>query len=452
MLKPDNDPIFSNKFRDFEPEHGDRWSQIEAALPTKKKRRGILWLWLGLGLIAGGGALLMLQTPKSGLVQTVGTAEKIPAPVQNDTEQSSETIPGISPVIPNPIFPGFSGNEVKLPLPIPSFNEWRGCGTSAYRNMTRSPYLPFPGLMIDPNARADSSLSTVPADSLPPLAETTPEPLLLAEGNNRDPQKGKNKQDPPKEDQAGKWSMGIGLGVYASRFTPKMPGSVGNYSAVNETMVKENHRLREQIEKPGYAFSQSLWISYRPTERWSFSSGISMVQSTQVLRFSIQGNTPDKVRSPGDFAEQGNTGPGGVYLFPNDSIQPGNSTVSHNKYLAREIPFFVSYHQPLNDKLSLTFCAGVTYRWVSSLSAFLPDVDNVGMVYMQGPEYYPGVRSTFHLQGAVGLNYRLNDHFSFEARPTFQLATRSNIRFEHYVQQYQKQWGCQFMLTRKLGF
>ncbi|HCS19753.1 MAG TPA: hypothetical protein DIW47_04175 [Bacteroidetes bacterium] len=250
----------------------------------------------------------------------------------------------------------------------------------------------------------------------------------------------------------GKWSMGFGMGVFSSYFDQRMPKTQGNTAIEQQGMVQRNQALREKMEKPGIAFSQSLWIQFQPHQNWSFNTGISMVQTTQNLAFAIKSQVPDLYRGPADFPEAGSTSPSGQYLFPEDSILPGSGYTATNKYFSREIPFYVNYHLWLNQKFQVQLSAGASYRWVTGASVYFADIDNVGMIYMNGPEFYPGLRGTWNIQGGVALNYQVNDYFSLNMMPGFQLALQSNIRHEHYVQQYQRQWGLQVRLSRKLGF
>ena len=113
---------------------------------------------------------------------------------------------------------------------------------------------------------------------------------------------------------------------------------------------------------------------------------------------------------------------------------------------------YLNYHFWINRNFQLQLCAGVSYRWVTGASVYFADIDNVGMIYMQGADYYPGLQNTWHIQGGIALNYQINNYFSLNMMPVVQYAIQSNIRHKHYVQQYQRQWGLQVQLSRKLGF
>ena len=82
----------------------------------------------------------------------------------------------------------------------------------------------------------------------------------------------------------------------------------------------------------------------------------------------------------------------------------------------------------------------------------MADIDNIGIIRLDGPENYPGIRSTFQIQGGLGVNYHFNEYFTLQAMPSFSYSIQSNIRFTQYVQQYQRQWGLQLKLTRNLDF
>ncbi len=481
MSEHDMENIFRRKLEDFEADHNDRWNQIEAALPKKKKRRAAFWL-LGIGLfLAGSGITFFSLQNEDNPQQTLANRET----AQPDKGTSSVGDHATEPT--SPVRQNASASPDTDIITTPTENSTETRNTGNILNPTFSNANPDNSLSPVREHEAESELQEESSASIP---EETPAkedeaPLSEPENTENDPsgdthdlQEGerlnsesdkketKEEEIPPptsnptpdpsrvkkeKEDKEFPvLSIGIGVSAWYSYFTPKMPESVGNYAAIDRNMVSRNHALRQQIEKGGYAFNQSLWVNYRFSQYLSLSAGVSMMQTTQTLKFDFVKSGNDSIRSPGDFPEYTYLGPGGVYVYPNDSIIPGNTIRTQNKYFAREIPVHFNFHYPLTEKLELVSHIGASFRWVRSTSIYLPDIDNVGMVYLNGPEYYPGIRSTWQFQGGIGINYRLGNSYSLGIHPSVSVSLQSNVRFKHYVQQYQRQFGLQLRFVRKI--
>ncbi|MHB1278476.1 MAG: hypothetical protein ACYC1Q_08755 [Bacteroidia bacterium] len=441
MPKHDMEAIFRKKLEDFEPQHGDRWEQIAAALPEEKKRRAGFWLWFGTGMA------LLIGVVSVIFMDPFGSEQKLPV------AQSEEGTPSV---------PQAAKSLEEVPtevLPLTPRLHYVPSG-EASEGETETRIQPEPVEQTDPSYLSDNVLDD-PEEVLP-IRTLDPEEFFTINEAGDTIRVRKNpplvQNDPINEKRKypfaenGKWAMGFGMGISSSYFDQRMPRTQGNTAIEQQGIVQRNQELRQKMEQPGIAFSQSLWIQFQPHYNWSFNTGISMVQTTQNLAFTIKSQVPDPYRGPADFPEAGTTGPSGQYLFPEDSILPGTGYTATNKYFSREIPFYVNYHMWINQKFQLQLSAGAAYRWVTGASVFFADIDNVGMIYMNGPEYYPGLRGTWNIQGGIALNYQINDYFSLNMMPGFQLALQSNIRHEHYVQQYQRQWGLQVRLSRKLGF
>lgn len=487
MPKHDMEDIFRKKLEDFEPQHGDRWEEIAAALPQGKKRRAGFWLWFGTGMALLIGAFTVIMYPfGSEQVLPLVSNKEIPSipPASAETPEGEPT--KVIPLAPSKggddpahYEGGNSGNpeaitktEMGEPTQILPLTPSKGVYDPAPSERGNDPVPtykgesdPVPSKEPAPSEGGNATSLQIPPTTLPPYPpQPEPQPEFFSINENGDTIRVRKTSPIVQNDSAykkltdefpsalGKWSMGFGMGVYSSRFDQRMPQNQGNTAIEQQGMVQRNQELRQKIEKAGIAFSQSIWIQFQPHRNWSFSTGISMVQSTQKLEFNLKSKVPDSVRGPQDFPEVGSTARGSEYFNPNDSILPGSGYTATNKYLGREIPFFLNYHLPINPKLALQFSVGATYRWVTSASVFFPDIDNVGIIYLNGPAYYPGLRGTWNIQGGIALNYQLNDYFSLNMMPSVQYALQSNIGHEHYVQQYQRQWGLQLRLTRKLGF
>lgn len=482
MPKHDMEDIFRKKLEDFEPQHGDRWEQIAASLPGEKKRRAGFWLWFGTGMaLLLGGVTVVFMGP-------FGSEQKLPIAQSEEgvsaIPRNSDKTAGDEPTEVLPLAPqlhyvpsGEASKGGKDPAPA-----GREIGSISSENTTTTKPEPTEVLPLTPSEggkdpapagkgvkpieEAEPTEMTEPnlvdRKQIIPIKTLDPEEFFTIDANGdtirvrKNPtlvQKDKVNQKQPYDFAAnGKWAMGFGMGISSSYFDQRMPRKQGNTAIEQQGIVQRNQELRQKMEKPGIAFSQSLWIQFQPHYNWSFNTGISMVQTTQNLAFNIKSQVPDPYRGPADFPEAGTTGPSGQYLFPEDSILPGSDYTATNKYFSREIPFYVNYHLWINRKFQVQLSAGAAYRWVSGASVFFADIDNVGMIYMNGPEYYPGLRGTWNIQGGIALNYQINDYFNLNMQPGFQMALQSNIRHEHYVQQFQRQWGLQVRLSRKLGF
>lgn len=476
MPKHDMEDIFRKKLDDFEPQHGDRWEQIAAALPEEKKRRAGYWFWLGTGAALIIGLVSIFIMDPFGSEQKLSLAQSEVGTPSNPNSAAKTLADEPTKVLPLAPSKGgkASSSEGKSTLPGSGFPSKTAELDAEPIKLNFNPESPsFPNgvkenpseEVLDPKKTDNNEVNdndVIPSIPLDPEAlftitedgDTIKVRKVTASVKQADSTESKPYPSERLSNFAenGRWSMGFGMGVFSSRFVQRMPQTQGNTAIEQQGMVQRNQELRSKMEMPGIAFSQSLWIQYRPHRNWSFHTGISMVQTTQNLAFTIKSQVPDPYRGPADFPEAGATTPSGQYLFPEDSILPGSGYTATNKYFSREIPFCVNYHIPLSKKLHMQLSAGATFRWVTSASVFFADIDNVGMIYMNGPEYYPGLRSTWNIQGGIALDYQLNDYFNLNMMPGFQMAIQSNIRHEHYVQQYQRQWGLQVRLSRKLGF
>lgn len=468
MPKHDMEDIFRKKLEDFEAPHGDRWENIEAALPKEKKRKAAFWLWFGTGSVALIGAIALLLTYKAAPTNENIASQKNPTEKQQENPTATDLSTSKKENANQTELEETSSTSFENPtsskndlIHTPAKKRQYAQSTSLNWGEERATAIELPPSLEEQN------VTIAPQNETPIQTLTPTDSILAAEASNVLPLPHLKEGDTikvvklPKQPviieanaeklpSPVKWSMGIGFGAYSSNFNQKMPQNSGSSAIEQQGMVQRNRNLREKMEKPGLSFNQSLWVQYQPFRRWSFSTGISMVQTTQNLSFTVKSNIPDSIRGPQDFPESGNAGPSSQYLFANDSIFAGNTHTATNKYFAREIPLFVHYHFNLNPKFSMQLTGGVSYRWLTGASVFFADIDNVGMIQLNGPDYYPGLRSTWHLQGGIAFNYALNDYFNISAMPTFNCAMQSNIRFEHYVQQYQREWGLQVRLTRKL--
>ncbi len=484
MPEHDMEDIFREKLNDFAPNHKDRWEQIANALPPEENRRRGLWIWFtGIGACIVLGLVGINQLQQSNLTDLQSNEKKklvspvIETPILSEPKEDGaiSEFHAVSEI--NTIDNTKEINQSPISLPLQFGKEKNQSNHNTENKILRKENNEgsgnkAPSQFIPPAPQANTGSETeepqeqqAPEEEIldiktPPTPETE-EPNAIENPSEALPHDGfreavgtqpKPEPQPKLEHQTHPWSFGIGAGAFYSTFAQKMPKNPGNSFIEKQGMVARNRDLRESMEQAGSSFTQSLWVEYKPFEHWSFSSGISMVQSTQNLSFNVQNVFDDSIRGPQDFPESGSAAAGGHYLFANDSILPGNNATATNKYYAREIPLYINYHYALNEKLSLQASIGISYRWVRSASVFMADIDNVGILRLDGPENYPGIRSTFHFQGGVGLNYRFNDYFNIQAMPSMSYSMQSNIRFSQYVQQYQRQWGMQLKLTRNLDF
>ncbi len=486
MPEHDMEDIFRKKLADFAPAHNDRWEQIASTLPTEKNKRKALWIWFAVA-----GACLILGIIGINLIQTdnlvdqatqnptaqVDVMDKEPnvsassnteeAPINNQLEMTEpgEVTNAVEPETENPTLyfePRNKGtlktgsNSLKNepgkkpiePVPQQAENPHKPSKEFAEAKEVIDPTAPLERkeeLVVEAPEEPENSESTIETPTQ--ANESNPEPLPIAIGTQPNSQPNSQPQPHPHP-----WSFGIGAGAYQSLFIQKMPKNPGNTYIEKQGMVARNRDLREAMEQGGSAFSQSIWVDYKPFEHWSFSTGISMLQTTQNLAFNVQNVFDDSIRGPQHFPEGGSNAVGGQYIFVNDSILPGNTATASNKYFAREIPLYINYHHKLNDKISVQASVGMSYRWVRSASVYMADIDNIGIIRLDGPENYPGIRSTFQIQGGLGINYHFNEYFALQVMPSFSYSIQSNIRFTQYVQQYQHQWGLQLKLTRNLDF
>ncbi|MBI1223139.1 MAG: hypothetical protein GC180_11090 [Bacteroidetes bacterium] len=475
MQERDMEDIFRDKLKGFEAEHGDRWDQISAALPPEEKKRRFLWIWFsGAGLAIAGFVLLSLyflnpskpinlsssenNTSKS---QTLNSNSG-PSPANAQEDESSELTNQAPLKRSEPVETNHQTSQpsekkasklkqaAKSYTPptkdkdLPKQNSSDNNGMEENRNpVPNDKPIPFDLKPLEPSveflAMAHPSFKEDTADArLPKQVNRTSHPTVK-----------KLKSD---EEDLGKWSIGIGGGVYQTKFKQQMPGNKGSSQIAQDGYIEKNKSLREQIFTPGITTTENIWLRYQANSWLSFQTGISMMQSTQNLSFNVIGPSYDKWKAPQDFNEGAVFSGSNSYLFPSDSIVAGNQYTAKSQYFMREVPFSIFLNQKLGKKWGLNFELGASYRWVTSASVYMPDIDNVGMLYLQGADSYPGIRSTWNLHSSFGFYCQLNNYFRLDVAPRMSYSLQSNIRYSRFVQQYQRNWGVELRISRKLGF
>lgn len=473
MQEREMENIFRDKLNNFEPAHNDRWSQIAAALPPEEKKRRFLWLWfVGAGVIVAAGIAVLLPGKESSLVMNkqavIENIKTIPSTPQEE-EKLKEQLLAKEQINTE------KGDEITSELKTSSSNNHPTSSTKTtdYINPVNPtvPALQNKEGSIEPVKNKEQVLVKETPEGvnehgpeelhfLPPSeeftsaftqkkTEPTVPPVQVAGEKEKPASEPHKKAEEEKEDS--KWSFGIGGGVYATKFVQRMPADPGNGSTVSADEINSNKMLREQIFKGGLTFTENLWVTYQAKPWLGFRTGIGMMQTTQNVSFDVDSSF-DRLKAPIDFNEGGTFSGNDDYLFPDNEILPGDRFSAKSRYFTREIPFSIILSKKLGSKWSLCFEGGFSYRWISSALVYMPDIDNVGMLYLKDKAAYPGLKNTWNLHAGLGIQYQLNDNFILDIFPRVSYSLQSNIRFSHYVQQYQRNWGVEFRISRKLGF
>lgn len=458
MSEHEMEQFFQKKFEGFESEPpNDHWPAIEARLKNRNKYRVLFWLLpvllfggIGFGLLrvkqSGEKALVMqpssIEKPETSLSPVTSTPEKAPDATPNTPKTIRQNLEGISRTQGGASFrqvPFQSDGAVKDALENPLNNGG---------NPTPLENLPTPenqGNTMALTERTDDTSASIPADDKTAILPAGKSGLIVPLAPSNDKSK-KRKSFFQMESVR----LGVSGSAAFSRFSIAAPNSS---SGIRPEWIKGNRDLYEKMQDGGQTFSQGLHISFLFRSGWQISSGIQLHQTLQRLRFDAVTAQQDLVIGPRDFPE----GKGGSsvytdgYQFPTDSIIPGKRIQTVNQYLGREIPFQLAYHFRFNPKWHLTLQGGISYRWVSGVSAYLPDLDNVGLVYLRNKSYYPGIRSTWNFQAGLGIEYALNPQFRLAVSPFSSWSRQSNIRFNNWVRQQQREFGVQIRVYRVIG-
>ncbi len=434
-----------------EPAH-DRWGAIASELDKDKKRRFGMWWLFGIGAASTSMALIWLfwlanpEQPQAAeqIGKTQTKREKTLAESGSKTEKFTESKAVAESALP-------IHSSTPNTQPVPSEPKPSRSGSAGFVAETLTPGLAD---LLAPSASASTS------DRLLELAIGNPRLFAIALKSMEAQKihivhqrpKALQEESEPSLTRTKSASTGFVLGIQTSiaysSFTPSanlgadLPASMSNY-------LKENLALRKGMESGGYSVSQGIQVGYQFTPSLSLQTGIRLIQTTQVFQYNASTVNTDPLNAPQDLPEGGlSTSPS--YQLPFQQIESGSDYRVDNKYYGREIPLSLQYNVKLKGKFRLLGQIGGSYRWISSGILYFPDIDNVGMLSLNNPTDYPGIRSTWHTHLGVGLSYELNHGFLISAMPYFNMALNSNIRFNRFIQQRQQEFGLNISLVRTI--
>lgn len=453
MSNTNMEDIFKD-YGNFEREpKNDRWSAIAAELDKDKKRRAFWW-WIFGGSAASIAAALFvlnygtepntLKTAK----QTSSTIQTEEVTTQNNGRQEVEVIAQTP-----------AKNEESYTKEQPASLHNNSTNLSTQNNSATSSKVK--ASQASDQASKDQLLVNIQDEH--PVHDKIKLRRIVSLNPSINPleQKGnfpgmldypEVSIEPLKEEFNPSWDIGISFSASYSSFTPSEPRNmVSSMGSITPELLSENTKLHKQINKGGYSISQGITFAYRFHKNWSMGAGISLHQTTQILKFNLSEVQDDPLNAPQDMPEGGYSSSSG-YLLPFQRLSEGSENTVNNKYYGREIPVFVNYRKELNDRFEILANCGVSYRWVSSGSLFLPDIDNVGVLSLNSPEDYPGIRGTWHARASFGIAYKMNNGFSLQALPQCNFGLGSNVRFDRFVQQKQQEFGIQFKLVKNIRF
>ncbi len=469
MSKPDNmEDLFKDKFDGFEarPEN-DRWSELSANLDADKRKRRFFWLWSGVAgaILVGGvlGLLFLSDDPASLQTTQVPTSEsqadtepieqaKTDSPTPRSLRQQANQEPAqeansgrINSGLPNTaslqIEEAFTKSSPAEKNPSPEINE----------SVSKSPE----GALISATDTPDGPIKVRKGSegSIAASKENIVEDIDVTQDDETPSQPVVSELESEPQ-HLSILNIGVSFGASISKFTQLQSGNSSPYSQVSDEMLNDYHDLRTQLEAPGFTFSQGVSVEYNflhfngGKNSLYLGSGIQLVQTTQYLDFNAVETQDDPLNAYVDFAESGKGQASPESEFAYKQILPGSDNRAENKYFSREIPLFLGVRYQLNQRLSLRAQFGTSYRWTTSASYFTPDIDGVGMLSVTGTDVYPGIKPTWQVNGAVGLDIALKNRFVLGINPSFSRALQSNIRFSHWEQQKQNTYGLQLQLYR----
>ena len=467
MPESEFEKLFGDKFDHYSPSPANnRWSEISAALEKRKKKRIFFWYLLtGLIVLLGASVFLFKESAKP----TLAYEEKQSKVSESGKNESSD--PSGNQTLTNPTENDNVRGTATYDYAVvnPEIKSLKNATLEGKPNITNSGSSKTPTSGATKDSRQPERESTLEAESQNPeksIKEDHQDQKDTGsnsiEQSDLSDQKPANKGDQPPSRPGpavkkspgfmSKMTIGIGISSGFSWHTIRMPYSIGSYPGVNLDMVNHNFLLRKSAEQKGFFLSESLIARYSFHKVFSFGTGITLNQSTQYLQFSAVSADADRVIGPRDFPESGSVYDKAFYRFETDSLIQGKEIRVENKYFYREIPVFIQANFWSEKKVGLTASLGASYRYVSGAALLLPDVDNVGMVSLIGKQYYPGIRSSFHLQGSLGVSVKLGEVYRLETALSYSHALQSNVRFEHWVQQYQRNAGLQVRVLRSFNF
>ncbi|MDX5319887.1 MAG: hypothetical protein LPK45_02375, partial [Bacteroidota bacterium] len=343
MQERDMEDIFRQKLEDFEASHNDRWEQIQAALPPEKTKRRAFWLWFsGAALvIVSAGALFLTMPDKQESAElgknislisqeeSTNNASRHGADPEIQDDQESKEIHPISPGVTNgaedpAAKKGESLNSQRRLQPSPQTPTKED--TEQTNNERKEPTLQelpveeneLPLLAPNPNLPEETSKNPIDSNQTP-TNDLTGGPIVKNPLPEKS-EKGAQKKSPEKSTETTpKFSFGIGLGVYATRFEQRLPKNPGTSALAQSGILDKNLDLREKSERIGESFTQNMWMQYQITPAFGIATGITLMQSNQYASYNLIGPSKDLFKAPDDFSE------GQIFIGVNDYLFPTDS-------------------------------------------------------------------------------------------------------------------------------
>ncbi|TNE78355.1 MAG: hypothetical protein EP332_14855 [Bacteroidetes bacterium] len=452
------------QYSEFEKEPAnDRWNAIAQELDKDSKRRFGFWWIFGLGAAASSIAVLLMFWPSSSenaQVETPTQQNEIPSETAKSAENTlvntevstTETVEHTESLNTTK-----STETTSTPNTQPASSE-RKAAWSGSTELSQAPLEstePFQNTLSG-NSNKRTVHSVTALNSADPenwtykyaFAEAVEVPIQHKRPQEKIEEKNDDSTPKRKINPERGFVLGIQSSLALSNFSPSVnagadvPVPFSNY-------IQDNLALRKELESGGYSISQGLLVGYRFNSFLSLHTGVRLIQTTQVLRYSLMETPDDPINAPQDLPEGGKS-VSPSYQLPNQRIIAGNDYHLNNKYYGREIPLSFQLDVKLNNKFRLLGQVGGSYRWISSGILYFPDIDNVGMLSLNNPTDYPGIRSTWHTHLGVGVSYELNHGFRISAMPYANMALNSNIRFDRFIQQRQQEFGLNISLVRNI--
>lgn len=209
--------------------------------------------------------------------------------------------------------------------------------------------------------------------------------------------------------------------------------------AASSRSFDKNKALRNNLEIPDIDWSGLFLLDYRINDRWSFSTGMGILNFNQSFYF----NTEVPVSTTGS------TEKGAQIIYPNDSIVMGTNYSTRIKYSWTEIPVLIRYKLTQQPRLNIELEAGLSYAIISTIDAGMVSYDNVGVLIIKDKEAFPGIQNNWFATFAPSVTYKLNNEVTLGLMPTAKFALNSMVTNKDWMQQYPYFFGLNATLTKR---